>query len=238
APAAGGAAHRGPLPGAGAAAGGHGDPRAGGELPPRRSERGAADGRAAGWAPDHRGPDRVPGGAGGAEQCGAPRSGRRDRAPGGVRAGGGHAPRAQWGPADRAASGPCGPRHRTAGDAGAREPAGRDARARPRPGRRLDRPRPPAADRRPPGAHMTITVLIADDAAMVRAGFAALLDAQEDLRVVGQVTDGREAVARAARLRPDVILMDVRMPEMNGIEATERIGAPSFPASPPPRILM
>ena len=85
---------------------------------------------------------------------------------------------------------------------------------------------------------MTITVLIADDAAMVRAGFAALLDAQEDLRVVGQVTDGREAVAQAARLRPDVILMDVRMPEMNGIEATERIGAPSFPASPPPRILM
>ena len=85
---------------------------------------------------------------------------------------------------------------------------------------------------------MTITVLIADDAAMVRAGFAALLDAQEDLRVVGQVTDGREAVAQAARLRPDVILMDVRMPEMNGIEATERIGAPSFPSSPPPRILM
>lgn len=85
---------------------------------------------------------------------------------------------------------------------------------------------------------MTITVLIADDAAMVRAGFAALLDAQEDLRVVGQVADGKEAVAQAARLRPDVILMDVRMPEMNGIEATERIGAPSFPASPPPRILM
>ena len=85
---------------------------------------------------------------------------------------------------------------------------------------------------------MTITVLIADDAAMVRAGFAALLDAQEDLRVVGQVSDGKEAVAQAARLRPDVILMDVRMPEMNGIEATERIGAPSFPASPPPRILM
>jgi DNA-binding NarL/FixJ family response regulator len=85
---------------------------------------------------------------------------------------------------------------------------------------------------------MTITVLIADDAAMVRAGFAALLDAQEDLHVVGQVADGEEAVAQAARLRPDVILMDVRMPRMNGIEATERIGAPSFPASPPPRILM
>lgn len=85
---------------------------------------------------------------------------------------------------------------------------------------------------------MTLSVLLADDAAMVRAGFAALLDAQPDVRVVGQATTGGEAVAQAARLRPDVVLMDVRMPEMDGIEATRRISAPSFPASPPPRILM
>ena len=85
---------------------------------------------------------------------------------------------------------------------------------------------------------MTITVLIADDQAMVRAGFAALLDAQEDIRVVGQAADGTEAVSSSARLNPDVVLMDVRMPELDGIAATRRILGPTYPAERVPRILM
>lgn len=85
---------------------------------------------------------------------------------------------------------------------------------------------------------MSVTVLIADDQAMVRAGFAALLDAQDGIRVVGQAADGQEAVALAARTDPDVILMDVRMPELDGIAATRRILGPSYPAAHVPRIVM
>ena len=66
-------------------------------------------------------------------------------------------------------------------------------------------------------------ILIVDDQALVRAGFRMILEAEEDVEVVGEAADGREAVAEATRLRPDVVLMDVRMPEVDGIEATRRL---------------
>ncbi|MGK5531726.1 response regulator [Streptomyces sp. URMC 129] len=70
---------------------------------------------------------------------------------------------------------------------------------------------------------MTIRVLIADDQMMVREGFSVLLGAQPDMEVCGEAVNGREAVDRARVLLPDVVLMDIRMPLMNGIEATREI---------------
>ena len=73
---------------------------------------------------------------------------------------------------------------------------------------------------------MTIRVLVADDQDIVRAGLTMILDAQPDIEVVGEAADGREAVALARELRPDVCLFDIRMPEMDGIEATRQLAGP------------
>jgi DNA-binding NarL/FixJ family response regulator len=71
----------------------------------------------------------------------------------------------------------------------------------------------------------TIRVLLADDQALVRAGFRSLLDAQSDIEVIGEAGDGAEAVRLAAELSPDVVLMDIRMPGMDGLAATRQIAA-------------
>ncbi|GAA4245994.1 response regulator transcription factor [Dactylosporangium darangshiense] len=70
-----------------------------------------------------------------------------------------------------------------------------------------------------------IKVLLADDQALVRAGFRALLDAQSDIEVVAEAADGAEAVRRTVQTRPDVVLMDIRMPVLDGLEATRQIAA-------------
>jgi DNA-binding NarL/FixJ family response regulator len=70
---------------------------------------------------------------------------------------------------------------------------------------------------------MTIRVLVADDQSMVRAGFRALLGDEEDMEVVAEASNGLEAVQKAAQFNPSVVLMDIRMPELDGIQATERI---------------
>ncbi len=83
-----------------------------------------------------------------------------------------------------------------------------------------------------------VRVLIADDQALVRAGFRMILDAEPDLDIVGEATNGVEAVARARELRPDVVLMDIRMPELDGIEATRQITTAAVDGLTPIRVLM
>ncbi len=117
-------------------------------------------------------------------------------------------------------------RRRTAGarlgQRGARDDrAGRDVRrdagGRAAAHRRVRRPRR-AADRR--GLRMTIRVAVVDDQALVRGGFSMILEAEPDLEVVGEAGDGQEALELCARSSPDVVLMDVRMPVMDGVQAT------------------
>jgi DNA-binding NarL/FixJ family response regulator len=84
---------------------------------------------------------------------------------------------------------------------------------------------------------MTVRVLIADDQSIVRAGLATILDAHPDIEVVGQAADGREAVALARELRPDVCLLDIRMPNLDGIEATRLLAGPSV-ADPLPVVVI
>ncbi|QDY76589.1 response regulator [Streptomyces qinzhouensis] len=85
---------------------------------------------------------------------------------------------------------------------------------------------------------MTIRVIIVDDQAMVRAGFAALLSAQADIDVVGEAPDGRAGVDVARSVHPDVVLMDVRMPEMDGLAAARAILNPPVGGTHVPKVLM
>ena len=78
------------------------------------------------------------------------------------------------------------------------------------------------------------TILLADDDPLVRVGLRAVLDGEPDLAVVGEAEDGREAIARAAELRPGLIIMDIRMPNLDGLAATREIVA----GEDPPRVLV
>jgi DNA-binding NarL/FixJ family response regulator len=83
---------------------------------------------------------------------------------------------------------------------------------------------------------VSIRLLIADDQELVRTGFRLFLETRDDLEVVGEAGDGQEAVELARKLRPDVVLMDIRMPQLDGVEATARLTAAGI--EPPPRVLV
>jgi DNA-binding NarL/FixJ family response regulator len=83
---------------------------------------------------------------------------------------------------------------------------------------------------------VSIRLLIVDDQELVRTGFRLFLETHDDLEVVGEAGDGAEAIERARQLRPDVILMDIRMPRMDGVDATARLTSAGI--EPPPRVLV
>jgi DNA-binding NarL/FixJ family response regulator len=123
--------------------------------------------------------------------------------------------------------------HGLIGHAGAGRPVRRRAGGRAAARRRLPGRRPPPAGGRRPAV---TRVLIADDQPLMRTGFRMILDAEPDIEVVGEAADGEEAVRLAGHVRADVVLMDVRMPRVDGIEATRRLAGAQ--AQDPVRVLI